>query len=90
MENQVWARQPAGNADENTFGTHQEVTMGKNLDEAKGRVKEAAGDLADDDDLQRDGALDRVGAAVKDKADDAAEKVGDAVDSVKDSLRPSD
>ena len=30
------------------------------LDEAKGRVKEAAGDLTDDDKLKQEGKLDRA------------------------------
>lgn len=64
--------------------------MGKNLDEAKGRVKEAAGDLTDDDDLKREGKRDRAGATVKDMADDAADKVGEAVDAVKDKLSSKD
>jgi uncharacterized protein YjbJ (UPF0337 family) len=64
--------------------------MGDNLDDAKGRVKEAAGDLTDDKDLQREGKLDRAGAAVKDKADDAADKIGDVVDSLKDKASSKD
>jgi uncharacterized protein YjbJ (UPF0337 family) len=60
--------------------------MGQNLDEAKGRVKEAAGDLTNDDDLKREGKLDRAGASVKDKVGDIADKIGDAVDSAKDKL----
>ena len=34
--------------------------MGENMDEAKGRVKEAAGDLTDDDELKREGKADRM------------------------------
>ncbi len=64
--------------------------MGENLDEAKGRVKEAVGDLTDDDDLKREGKADRFGASVKGKAEDAADKVGDAVDAVKDKVRSKD
>ena len=60
--------------------------MGKNLDEAKGRVKEAAGGVTNDDDLKREGKLDRAGATVKGKARDAADKVSDAVDKAKDKL----
>lgn len=60
--------------------------MGKNLDEAKGRVKEAAGDLTDNDDLKREGKLDQAGATVKDKAGNVADKVSDAVDTAKDKL----
>jgi uncharacterized protein YjbJ (UPF0337 family) len=46
-----------------------------NMDEAKGRAKEAAGDLTNDDDLKREG-----------KTDKASGKVKDAVDSVKNKL----
>ena len=54
--------------------------MGKDkLDEMKGRAKEAAGDLTDDDDLKKEGKVDRAGAAVKDKVDKATAKVKDAV-----------
>jgi uncharacterized protein YjbJ (UPF0337 family) len=56
------------------------------MDEAKGRVKEAAGDLTDDRDLQAEGKADQAGAKVKELAEDAKEKVGDAVDAVKDKL----
>ena len=43
--------------------------MGANMDEMKGRTKEAAGDLTDDDDLKREGKADRMGATIKDKAE---------------------
>jgi len=46
-----------------------------NTDDAKGRVKEAAGDLTNNDDLKREGKVDK-----------AAGKVKDAVDNVKDKL----
>jgi uncharacterized protein YjbJ (UPF0337 family) len=57
--------------------------MGENVDEAKGRAKEAAGDLTDDDSLKNEGRVDRASADVK-------EKVGDAADKVKDALRRDD
>lgn len=60
--------------------------MGSSMDEAKGRVKEAAGDLTDDRDLQAEGKADQAGAKVKELAEDAKDKVGDAVDAVKDKL----
>ena len=34
--------------------------MGEHIDEAKGRTKEAAGDLTDDDKLKREGKIDRA------------------------------
>jgi uncharacterized protein YjbJ (UPF0337 family) len=54
-------------------------TMPENLDEAKGRVKEAAGDLTDDKDLKREGKVDRASGTVKDKVGDAADKVKETV-----------
>lgn len=50
-----------------------------NMDQAKGKVKEAAGDLTGDKDLEREGKVDQMAGDVKDK-------VGDAVDKVKDVL----
>jgi uncharacterized protein YjbJ (UPF0337 family) len=55
--------------------------MGDNVDEAKGRIKEAAGDLADDKDLKREGKIDRATSDVKEKVGDAADKVKDTVTS---------
>jgi uncharacterized protein YjbJ (UPF0337 family) len=52
-----------------------------NTDEAKGRVKEAAGDLTQDKDLKREGKIDRASGEVKDKVGDASDKVKDAVTS---------
>jgi uncharacterized protein YjbJ (UPF0337 family) len=49
--------------------------MGENIDEAKGRAKEAAGDLTDNDDMKREGKVDRTVSSVKDTVDDAADKV---------------
>jgi uncharacterized protein YjbJ (UPF0337 family) len=60
--------------------------VGSNLDDAKGRVKEAAGDLTDNDRLKREGKVDQAGGKVKEFVDDAKEKVEDAVDAVKDKL----
>lgn len=57
--------------------------MGSTFDDAKGRVKEAAGDLTDDEDLEREGKLDQAGAKAKEWAEDAKEKVEDVVDNIK-------
>jgi uncharacterized protein YjbJ (UPF0337 family) len=56
------------------------------MDDAKGRIKEAAGDLTDDDSLKREGKTDQAGAKVKEFAEDAKDKVSDAVDSVKEKV----
>jgi uncharacterized protein YjbJ (UPF0337 family) len=53
--------------------------MGEHIDEAKGRTKEAAGDLTGDDKLKREGKIDRAVSSVKDKVDDAADKVKEKV-----------
>jgi uncharacterized protein YjbJ (UPF0337 family) len=54
-------------------------TVGEKTDDAKGRVKEAVGDMTDDKDLKREGERDRAGAKVKEKVGEAVDKVKDAV-----------
>jgi uncharacterized protein YjbJ (UPF0337 family) len=46
-----------------------------NFDDLKGRAKEAAGDLTDDESLEREGKVDRATGTVKEKLDDVADKV---------------
>lgn len=48
-------------------------------DDLKGRAKEAAGDLTDDEDLQREGKVDRASGWAKDKVGDVSDKVKDVV-----------
>lgn len=48
--------------------------------ELKGRVKEAAGDLTDDKDLQREGKADQSAGKVKEKLNGAVDKVRDVFD----------
>ena len=50
-----------------------------NLDNAKGRVKEAAGDISGDKDLENEGKVDQVVGDVKEKFGNAADKVKDAL-----------
>jgi uncharacterized protein YjbJ (UPF0337 family) len=49
------------------------------MDDAKGRVKEAAGDLTDDDSLKNEGKVDRAAGSVKDAVGGAADKAKDVV-----------
>jgi uncharacterized protein YjbJ (UPF0337 family) len=49
------------------------------FDKAKGRAKEAAGDLTGDDDLRREGKVDRASGSLKDKLDRAMDKIRDLV-----------
>ncbi len=60
--------------------------MGGKFDEAKGRAKEAAGDLTDNKDLEREGKKDQASGKVKGAADDAKNWVEDKVDDVRDKL----
>jgi uncharacterized protein YjbJ (UPF0337 family) len=45
-----------------------------NKDDAKGRAKEAAGSLTGDDDLKREGKVDKASGKVKEGLDKAADK----------------
>jgi len=60
--------------------------MGSQIDDAKGRLKEAAGDVTDNDKLKREGKADQMGSKVKEFAEEAKDKVEEAVDAVKDKL----
>jgi uncharacterized protein YjbJ (UPF0337 family) len=53
-------------------------------DDLKGRAKEAAGDLTDNDDLKREGKVDQASGKAKDAIGGAKDKAEDAVDAVKD------
>ncbi|HEX5711878.1 MAG TPA: CsbD family protein [Solirubrobacterales bacterium] len=51
----------------------------ENKDDAKGRVKEAAGDLTGDKDLKREGKVDQATGKAKGGLEKAADKVKDAL-----------
>jgi uncharacterized protein YjbJ (UPF0337 family) len=44
------------------------------MDEAKGRVKEAAGDLTGNEDLKNEGKVDRASGKIKDAVGGVADK----------------
>lgn len=48
-------------------------------DKLKGHTKEAAGEVSGDDDLKREGKIDRASGSVKDKVGEASDKLKDAV-----------
>jgi uncharacterized protein YjbJ (UPF0337 family) len=56
-------------------------------DKAKGRVKEAAGALTDDDKLRREGKADQVAGKVKDAASKVADKAKDVGERIADKAR---
>jgi uncharacterized protein YjbJ (UPF0337 family) len=49
--------------------------MPENMDEAKGRGKQAVGDVTGDDDLKREGKKDETAGKVKGAFNDAVDKV---------------
>lgn len=49
------------------------------FDDMKGRVKEAAGDITNDDELKREGQVDQAAAKVKKTVGDVVDKVKGAV-----------
>jgi uncharacterized protein YjbJ (UPF0337 family) len=53
------------------------------VDNTKGKVKEAAGDLTDDHSLKNEGKVDKASGSIKDA-------VGGAADKVKDVVNPND
>ena len=54
--------------------------MSEKTEDLKGRAKEAAGSLTDDDKLRREGKVDQASASAKEKAEDAVDAVKDKVD----------
>lgn len=61
------------------------MTSGKS-DEAKGRVKEAAGVLTGDKKLERKGKADQAGGKLKQAVDKVKKKTEKAIDDVKEAL----
>jgi len=60
--------------------------MGMNQDEAKGRVKQAVGDLTDNDDLKSEGKADKAVGKTKGVLNDAENKAEQLVDKVRDAV----
>lgn len=57
-----------------------------NKDQAKGKIKQAVGDLTGNKDLKRDGDADEKAGNVKRVVEDAKDKIEDLVDSANDRL----
>ena len=60
--------------------------MGHNVDETKGKIKQAAGDLTGDKDLVREGKVDEAAGKAKAFLEDVGDKVEHVVDENKDRL----
>jgi uncharacterized protein YjbJ (UPF0337 family) len=54
--------------------------MSGNFDQAKGKVKQAVGDLTGDKDLKREGKTDENAGKVKESVEDTKDKVEDTLD----------
>jgi len=63
------------------------TAMSGKTDQIKGRIKEAAGVLTDNDRLKRKGKLDQVVGKVKEKAAKVAEKVKKTVERAADTMK---
>ena len=55
-------------------------------DDLKGRAKEAAGALTNDDDLKREGKADQAAGEAKDKVEKSADWAEEKIDQAKDKL----
>lgn len=60
--------------------------MAGEFDKAKGHAKEAVGDITDNERLEGEGKADRAAGGIKDKAEQAKDKVGEFADKVRDKL----
>jgi uncharacterized protein YjbJ (UPF0337 family) len=62
----------------------KEHPMSGTADKASGRIKQAAGDLTDNDDLKNEGKKDETAGKAKDAVDSAKDKITDTIDKIKD------
>ena len=60
--------------------------MSGEKDQAVGRVKQAAGDLTNDEDLKNEGNAQEAAGKIKDAIGDAADAARDAIDNIKDKV----
>ncbi len=60
--------------------------MSTNADQAKGRIKQAVGDLTDDRDLKREGKADEAAGKAKQAVGSVRDKANDVIDRVRDKV----
>ncbi len=60
--------------------------MGKEMDQAKGRIKQAVGDLTGNKDLKKQGKADERAGKAKGHVADVKKKADEVVDKVKDKV----
>ena len=56
--------------------------MSGEKDKVVGRLKQAAGELTGDEELEAEGEVDEAAGSLKGKVDDVKKRVGDAIDDV--------
>ena len=57
--------------------------MNMNRDQAKGKVKEAVGDLTDDEELKNEGKADQLVGDAKEVVRNVADKADEVIDDIK-------
>ena len=60
--------------------------MDGNVEQTKGKIKQAVGDLTDNDDLEKEGKADERAGKAKEFLDDTKDRADDLVDTIKDKL----
>lgn len=60
--------------------------MNMNSDQAKGKLKEAAGILTEDDKLKNEGRADQIAGDAKNVVQDVADKAGEVIDDIKNAV----
>jgi uncharacterized protein YjbJ (UPF0337 family) len=68
-------------------GNERSTIMSGKMDQVKGRIKEAAGVITNNDRLRQEGKVDQVVGKVKDTAAKIAEKVKDKVEKAADTMK---
>ncbi|MGC1512352.1 MAG: CsbD family protein [Acidimicrobiales bacterium] len=63
--------------------------MDKDLDQAKGKIKQAAADLTDNEKLKKDGKADEAAGKLKEAVSRVKDRVDDAIDDAKKKLSGS-
>ena len=62
------------------------MNMDNDLDQAKGRIKQAAGDLTGNKDLKKQGKADEAAGKAKEFLEDTKDKAEDLVDRARDGV----
>jgi uncharacterized protein YjbJ (UPF0337 family) len=84
-----WDSPPGVSGTRPDIAATKERHMAGEMDQAKGRIKQAAGDLTDNEDLKNEGKVDEAAGGVKGKVDAAKDWVEDKVDDVTDRAKKS-